>query len=182
MLVDGIISMEKVMFVDVHAHLLDEKFTDSEALLDRASFFGVEKIICASASIETSEKAFEFAKGHDGVFCTVGVHPENAETYSEDVERKIKSMCENKKVVAVGEIGLDYHYDGYDKEKQKDVFLKQLHIAKEFGLPVQIHCRDAMEDAMKILKENKHLLCGGIFHCYSGSVEEAKEILKLGTL
>ena len=110
-----------------------------------------------------------------------GVHPEDANEYSENAQKKLIELCKSKKVVAIGEIGLDYHYEGFDKEKQKEVFLKQIVLADKLSLPIQIHCRDAMEDAMKILKENKDKLSrGGIFHCYSGSIEEAKEILKLG--
>lgn len=169
------------MFVDVHAHLIDEKFENPNEVLERAKFFGVNKIICASSNLETSEKTFEFAKMNEGVFCAVGVHPEDASEYNDETEKRLKELSKDKKVVAIGEIGLDYHYENIDKEKQKEVFLRQIILADKLSLPIQIHCRDAMEDALKILKVNKDKLsCGGIFHCYSGSVEEAKEILKLG--
>jgi len=169
------------MFVDVHAHLIDEVFQNPKDVLGRANFFGVEKIICASSNIETSKKSVELANCSEGVFATVGIHPEDACEFDDNSLKELEFLCKNKKVVAIGEIGLDYHYENCDKEQQKDVFLKQIVLADKMSLPIQIHCRDAMEDTMKILKSHKELLkCGGIFHCYSGSIEEAKEILKLG--
>ena len=168
------------MFIDVHAHVVDEKFENPDEVVERAKFFGVEKIICASASYATSLKSVNFSKKADGVFCTVGVHPEDCEEY-DNVEGKLKELLKEENVVAVGEIGLDYHYENYDKEMQKIAFEKQIKLAYDAHLPIVIHSRDAMADTMEILKRNKDLLVyGGIFHCYSGSVVEAKEILKLG--
>ncbi len=168
------------MFVDVHAHVIDEKYENPMKVVEDARFFGVEKIICASSSYETSLKSAEFVRSTEGLFCTVGVHPEDCETYDE-VEEKIEKLAKEKKVVAIGEIGLDYHYENIDIEKQKEVFEKQVILANKLSLPIVIHSRDAMADTMEILKRNKDKLkAGGIFHCYSGSVEEAKEILKLG--
>lgn len=169
----------KIMFVDVHAHIIDEKFEDPSAVVERAAFCGVEKIISASSNFSTSCKSVDFALTHDGVWATVGVHPEDCMEYDE-VEEKLKTLAKSEKVVAIGEIGLDYHYENPDKEKQKEVLEKQLHLADSLKLPIEIHCRDAMADMLEILKKNKNLLHGGIFHCYSGSIEEAKEILKLG--
>lgn len=169
------------MFVDVHAHLIDEVFQSPKDVLKRANFFGVEKIICASSNLETSEKAVLFAEKNSEVFCTVGIHPEDACEFDDNSLKTLENLCKNEKVVAIGEIGLDYHYENCDKGKQKEVFFEQIVLAHKMSLPIQIHCRDAMEDTMKILKSHKELLkCGGIFHCYSGSIEEAKEILKLG--
>ena len=169
------------MFVDVHAHLIDEKFDCPEEIFERAKFFGVNKIICASSNIETSEKALSFAEKHENVFCTVGIHPEDVEGFDNASLKKLEEFCKSEKVVAIGEIGLDYHYENPNKEKQKEVFLKQILLADKLSLPIQIHSRDAMDDTLKILKANKDKLShGGIFHCYSGSIEEAKEILKLG--
>jgi TatD DNase family protein len=168
------------MFIDVHAHLVDEKYESPKEVVERANFFGVDRMICASASYETSCKSVEFASITSGVYCTVGVHPEDCIEYDE-VEFKLKELLNNEKVIAVGEIGLDYHYENYDKEKQKEVFEKQIFLAYEAKLPIVIHSRDAMNDTLEILKRNKDkLIYGGVFHCYSGSIEEAKEILKLG--
>ena len=171
---------EVKMFIDVHAHLIDEKFNDPKKVVEDANFFGVEKIVAASSNYETSLKSQEFANATEGVFCTVGVHPEDCENFDE-VEKKLETLAKKDKVIAIGEIGLDYHYEDVNKEKQKEIFLKQIVLADKLSLPIVLHSRDAMADTMKILKENKAKLNnGGIFHCYSGSVEEAKEILKLG--
>ncbi len=168
------------MFVDVHAHLIDDRFESPSKVVETANFFGVEKIISAGSNYETSLKSNEFARKTSGVYSTVGVHPEDCDEYGQ-VEEKLAKLAKNDKVIAIGEIGLDYHYENFDKEKQKEVFLKQIILADKLSLPVVIHSRDAMADTMEILKENKERLKhGGIFHCYSGSVEEAKEILKLG--
>lgn len=168
------------MFVDVHAHLVDERYESPDEVVARANFFGVEKIISATSDYDTSVKSVTFAQRHEGVFSTVGVHPEDVASYDK-VADKLKQLAQSDKVVAIGEIGLDYHYENPDKGKQKEVFEKQIKLAHELGLPIVIHSRDAMADTMAILKANKALLSnGGIFHCYSGSVEEAKEILKLG--
>ena len=168
------------MFVDVHAHIIDEKYEKPIEVVERAKFFGVEKIICASSSYETSLKSSDFVCGKDGLYCTIGVHPEDCENFDEIAE-KLEQLAKKEKVVAIGEIGLDYHYENYNKGKQQYVFEKQILLADKLGLPIVIHSRDAMADTMQILKRNKDKLKhGGIFHCYSGSVEEAKEILKLG--
>lgn len=169
-----------MMFIDVHAHMLDEKFENSEEVVERAFFAGVEKIIVASANCKESEDAVDFATKHDNIFCMIGVHPEDCGEIDK-VEEVLSKLAQSQKVVAVGEIGLDYHYENPDKDLQKRMFEKQILLADNFGLPIEIHSRDAMADTMEILKRNKsHLSHGGIFHCYSGSVEEAKEILKLG--
>ena len=168
------------MFVDVHAHIIDEKFESPDEVVARAKFCGVEKIICATSSYELTEKTFDFVKSREGLFCTAGVHPEDCDGF-EEIEDKLENIAKNKKVIAIGEIGLDYHYENHDKARQKEVFEKQVLLADRVGLPIVIHSRDAMADTMEILKRNKgKLKKGGIFHCYSGSVEEAKEILKLG--
>ena len=168
------------MFVDVHAHLVDERFESPKEVIERAKFFSVEKIICASSSYQSSCKSLEIAQKYENIFCTIGVHPEDCQEYDK-FENEICKLAKQNKVVAIGEIGLDYHYEGYDRKKQKEVFEKQLLLANSLNLPVVIHSRDAMGDTLEILKRNKEKLSrGGIFHCYSGSVEDAKEILKLG--
>ncbi len=168
------------MFIDVHAHLIDEKFESPKNVVETANFFGVHKIIAASSNYATSKTSQEFAQSTQGVFCTVGVHPEDCEEY-DLVEKDLERLARKGKVVAIGEIGLDYHYENTNKEKQQQVFEKQILLAYKLNLPVVIHSRDAMNDTLKILKSHKDKIKqGGIFHCYSGSVEEAKEILKLG--
>lgn len=166
------------MFVDAHAHLYDG---DVKKIVENAKERLVGRIICASSDVESMQKAVQIADEFDIVFATVGIHPQDAENYNEDVERLIKKLAKNKKVVAIGEIGLDYHFDGPEHELQKEVFVMQLKLADQLNLPVQIHIRDAMNDAIEILEKNKDLLNhGGVIHCFSGTKAEAEKLLALG--
>ena len=125
--------------------------------------------------------ALEFAKKHEGVYASIGIYPENAGEYSEEIQKTLAEMAKHEKVVAIGEIGLQYTEGMPDKALQKEVFVKQLQLADRLGKPIVIHCRDAFGDMIKILKENKNLLGnGGTFHCFSGSLEIAKEAIGLG--
>lgn len=124
----------------------------------------------------TSREAAKDAEKYEGVYATVGLHPENVDEY--DNFDYIYELVKNPKVVAVGEIGLDYHWGG-DKERQKELFIKQIEIANELGKPVVIHSRDADMDMLEILKNNK-IENGFVMHCFSSSVEILKEVLKLG--
>ncbi len=166
------------MFVDAHAHLYED---DPEIVIKSAGERNVQKIICASSDAETMQKAVEIANSFEQVYATVGVHPQDAESFDENVIMLMKKLTKNPKVVAIGEIGLDYHFDGPAHEKQRQVFLEQLKLARSLELPVQIHIRDAMEDALKILEENFELLSyGGVVHCFSGTQSDVQRIMKLG--
>lgn len=166
------------MFVDAHAHLYDG---DPKSIVQNAKERLVQKIICASSDVESMQKAVAISDEFDEVFATIGIHPQDAESFDENAISLMKKLAKHPKVVAVGEIGLDYHYDGPAPEKQKSVFLAQLSLAREFGLPVQIHIRDAMEDALQILEQNRALLAnGGVVHCFGGSLDDAKRIIALG--
>lgn len=169
------------MIIDTHAHLNDEIYSDLSRIIAEMPNDNLEKIVCASASACGSKKSLELAKNNQNLYAMLGVHPDNSFEYDEDFESFLIKNSNNKKVVAIGEIGLDYHYQNYDKSMQKIVFLKQLIVANKVNLPVVIHVRDAYEDLLNILKQNKNLLKnGGIIHCYSGSYEVAQEFLKLG--
>lgn len=168
--------------IDIHAHLNDERLINNiPQILENAKNAGVETIVCVGSSLSSSKRALEIAKKYENVFCAIGVHPEDAEKFDESTENWLKENACHPKVIAIGEIGLDFHYPPFDKEKQIEVFEKQLEIAHEAGLPIQIHTRDATGVCMNTLKKNRHLLSnGGIVHCYSGSTETLKELLKLG--
>lgn len=168
------------MFIDVHAHLIDEKYDSTKNVILRAKEFGVDRIFCAATDLVDSKQAVEVAEKYEGVYACVGLYPEYAEQYNEALENEFINLARSKKVVALGEIGLDYHGENPNKGLQKEVFEKQINLAYRLNLPIIIHSRDAMEDTISILKKNKYKLKGGVFHCYSGSVEEAKEIVKLG--
>ena len=163
-------------FIDVHAHL--DAFEDVEKVINDAKINGVEKIVTAGYNLASSKKCVELAKKYPGVYAVIGLHPENIEDENADYLSELKVLAKNEKVVGIGEIGLDYHY-GKDKERQKKIFVEQIELANLLNLPIVIHSRDAMGDTMEILKKHK-VKNGGLMHCYSGSVESARELKKLG--
>ena len=170
--------INKIMiFFDSHTHLTDEQYNnEQDKIVENAKNAGVEYMVDVGYNKETSSLAIKNANKYDNVYATVGLHPENINEEDGDVSFA-KELAVNSKVVAIGEIGLDYHYGG-DKEKQQEIFVKQIKIANELDLPVAIHSRDADMDMLKILKENK-INAGFVMHCFSSSVEVLKEMLKL---
>lgn len=164
---------------DVHAHYDDEKFDeDRESLLDSLPQMGVKAVVNASVDLATAEKAIEFSEKYPFMYAAVGIHPENLEGLPENYLRILADLYEkNKKVVAIGEIGLDYYWD-IPKEPQLKVFEDQLKLAMELDAPVVIHDREAHADTMRILK--KYTPKKVLLHCYSGSKEMLKEVMKLG--
>lgn len=172
-------------FVDTHCHLNDEKFSeDLEEIYTRAKNFGVTKIINFGSTLEDSAQVVELAKKFSGMFAGVGIHPEEIENFSEDDSiEKLFSLAKEKKVVAVGEIGLDYHWEkDFERRKlQQKIFIEQLELARKINFPVCIHEREAHGDTLKILKSDGHGL-RGVLHCFSGSLEMAKEVWKMGWL
>ncbi|MBR4617862.1 MAG: TatD family hydrolase [Bacilli bacterium] len=166
------------MFIDTHCHLEKEFYGDINNVIEENRKAGVYKIIVSGCSKEEIVEVLEYAHMYDDVYLTVGFHPEFSETVKDSDINWLKEIIKsNPKVVGIGEIGLDYHYDGFDKEVQKEVFEKQLKLASELNLPVVIHSRDACEDTINILK--KYDLKGDI-HCFSGSLETAKIYIKMG--
>lgn len=169
------------MLFDSHAHLNDPQFEeDFEEVLARAREFGVEKIAVVGYDHESSEKAVALAKENEGMYAIVGVHPHDAEKYGEETDAALAHWAQQPQVVAIGEIGLDYYRDLSPRDVQQAVFRRQLHLARELHLPISIHCRDAMEDLIRILKEEEKGPYRGILHCFSGSYEQAAILLKLG--
>ncbi|MHB8961757.1 MAG: TatD family hydrolase [Saccharofermentanales bacterium] len=175
------------MLFDTHAHLNDEKFGgDYEAMLERAAAAGVSKILIAAYDEESSLSALQLACAGDGLYCSLGVHPHDAKDYTATTGETFRQLAaENKdKVVAIGEIGLDYHYDLSPRELQRAAFEAQIRIASACDLPFIIHDREAHGDIMTLIeschKEGILRQVPGVFHCYSGSVEMAHRILALG--
>lgn len=169
------------MFIDTHCHLDDQKFSDLSEVIRRMNDEHVEIAIDMGCDLASSVKAKNISDSYNEVFFAAGIHPENVtENFKEELDR-IEKLLTEKKCVAVGEIGLDYHYEPFDRELQKKVFISQIELANAYDLPVSIHSRDATEDTLSILKDNKNKLkSGGVMHCFSGSEETAKELLKLG--
>ncbi len=168
------------MMFDSHAHYDDVAFDDDRHQLIEKLFqeCGVTGIVNAGCDIATSLYSIKLAEQYDGMYCAVGIHPQNASDVPSDWLAQLKGLLSNKKVVAIGEIGLDYHYETPCREVQKQIFELQLQLASEMSLPVVIHDRDAHADCVKILL--KHPFVKGVLHCFSGSVETAKELIKNG--
>ena len=163
---------------DTHAHYTDAAFdADRTELLTNFPQEGVSHVMLCGCSVQDSRDSLALAEPFPHVYCAVGVHPENLDNLESDWLEQIRFLAKSGKVRAIGEIGLDYHYEGYDAAMQKEVFTAQLRLAAELDLPVILHVRDAMGDMMEILHEYRPK---GVLHCYSGSKETAKEALRLG--
>lgn len=171
-------------FVDTHCHLTDKKFSaDLIDVYERAKNFGVTKVINFGSTLQDSADVVLLAEKFSGMFAGVGIHPEEVQDWNKNSAEKIFELTRNKKVVAIGEIGLDYHWEKNPDGKilQQKLFIEQLDIARQLNLPVCIHEREAHGDALKIL-QNEGRGLRGVLHCYSGSLEMAKEVWKLGWL
>lgn len=163
---------------ETHAHYLKEDFGDDLIpLLESMPSLGVEKIIAVGYDLRSSAEEIELAHKFPHVFAAAGIHPESCYDLPENWLAQLEEMLADKRVCALGEIGLDYHYDNTDKVVQAEVFERQLELAKKLDLPVIIHSRDACEDTMNILKKHRPR---GVLHCFSGSAETAAEVVKLG--
>ncbi|MDR2644460.1 MAG: TatD family hydrolase [Endomicrobium sp.] len=171
------------MIIDTHAHLSDEKFDkDRNVVIERAFNTGVKKIIEISCEPQYWDKALELSK-HNNIFVAFGIHPNDVEKVSAEDYKKLEFLIQEKKCVAVGEIGLDYHYDSSEQTAvlQKELFATQLNLTTKFNKPVIIHSREANEDVVSILKSLK-IIPKGVIHCFSGTPQEAKEFVDLGFL
>lgn len=168
-------------YIDVHCHLDGDCYGNLGALFDRLQTVGVEKVVAAGFDLKSSEFSANLAKKRGMCYFTAGFHPTELKNFKDVDLEKIAVLARHEKCVAIGEIGLDYHYPDTDKILQKEVFAEQLKLADRLGLPVQIHSRDAAEDTLEILAENKRYINNsGLMHCYSYSVEVAQELKKLG--
>lgn len=163
---------------DSHAHYNDEQFDiDRDSLLASLPEAGIVGIINCGTDVESSLSSIEMAEKYPFIYAACGYHPESALEFTDDNLDGIEKMLSHEKCVAVGEIGLEYHYDFVPKDVQKYVFEKHLELAVKYDMPVIVHDREAHADTMELLKKYKPK---GVLHCYSGSTEMAKEVLKLG--
>lgn len=175
-------------FFDSHAHYNDEKFNeDREEVLQAIVNEGVTKLICAGYSLEASKEAVQIASSHQNVYAIVGISPndipEQAPEYEQTLNKQlqqIEELAHNEKVVAIGEIGLDYYWNKENKEEQKTAFQKQIELANRLGLPIVIHTREAIYDTLEILKSKTSPAKKGIFHCCPLNLDFIREGLKLG--
>ncbi len=163
---------------DTHAHYDDSRFDDDrDELISSLNEKGVSHIVNCGCDLKSSLTTIELSEKYDFIYAAIGVHAHEAEEATEQDLQEIEKLYQNKKVVAVGEIGLDYHYDFSPRERQLEIFERQLVLATRLNLPVIVHDRESHEDTMKLLKKHKPK---GVVHCFSGSAEMAKEVVKLG--
>ena len=168
------------MIFDTHAHYDDTQFdSDREELLTSMPELGVTTIVNVSSTLKSCEKCVELARKYPYVYAAVGIHPDEVGSLNEETFARMERLLDNEKVVAVGEIGLDYYWDNESHEVQKKWFVRQLELARRHHLPIIIHSREAAADTMEIMKAHAQGL-DGVIHCYSYSKEQAEEYIKMG--
>ena len=166
------------MLFDTHAHLDDDKFNDDfDEVIEKITSSEVKYIVDIGADLESSKKAVDIASKYPFIYAAVGVHPCSADTTDSCID-ELFALAKNEKVVAIGESGLDYYWDDVERDVQKASFIRHIELANKLDLPLIVHNRDAHQDTLEILKT--HPLKSGIVHCFSGSADVAKEVIKLG--
>ncbi len=169
------------MLIDTHTHLDDPRYdADREAMMQRAREAGVDTFVTIGCDLATSRAAVALADRHADVYATIGVHPHEVKRIEDDWYNELRRLAQHPKVVAYGEIGLDYHYNHSAPKQQRDRFREQVSVARELRLPIVIHTREAQDDTITILKEENATEVGGVFHCFSGDAWLAKDALDLG--
>lgn len=172
---------EPAQFFDSHAHYNDEKFDeDRETVIQQIYNENITKMVCIGYDIESSQFAVKIADQYDFIYATVGISPNDIDNLQIAEIDKIRALAKNNKVVAIGEIGLDYYWNKENKKSQQEFFVKQIELADELDLPIVIHCRDAVMDTLEILKHRINPKKRGIFHCCMLNKELIKEAVKLG--
>jgi TatD DNase family protein len=165
--------------IDTHCHLDMREFdADRDAVIRRAREAGFEALITVGSDLEGTIRAMKIAEEYDFVYAAIGIHPHDAKDFTEEIYSDLLEWSKKEKVVAIGETGLDYHYDHSPREVQQEVFRQHLRLARESGLPVIIHTREAKEDTIRILKESG--VNNGVFHCFSGDAGMAEEAMEMG--
>ena len=169
------------MLIDSHVHLDDSQFDeDREAVIDSLRENNLELVINVGADMESSKRAVELSEKYKMIYAAVGVHPHDAKAVDEDTIEALRELSKAPKVVAIGEIGLDYHYDNSPRDTQKKWFRRQIKLAKELDLPIIVHDREATKDTLDIITEEHDGKLRGVIHCFSSSVEVAEQYIKLG--
>ena len=173
------------MIFDTHIHLNDKKIYENlDFYIQDALNKGVKKFLCVGYDLESSKIAIEIANKYHEVYASIGIIPTEYKQYNDDSINNLRKLIDkSNKIVAIGEIGLDYYWEKEESVRtlQKKIFIEQVELANELNLPISIHCRDAYKDTLDILKEHT-CIKKGIMHCFSGSLESAKEFIKLGYL
>lgn len=168
------------MFIDTHCHLNTDSFdADFEQVLKKMQNEGISRVINVGFDLANSKKSVELSEKYDFMYATVGLHPHEAKNLSDDILNEFENLIKSsKKVIAVGETGLDFFRNLSTKEEQDKAFIAQINLAQKYDLPIIIHCRDAYEDALEIL--NSHNVMKAVFHCYAGNLDFAKKAWEKG--
>jgi TatD DNase family protein len=171
-----------MLLIDTHCHFNHEKFADDiPQAIQRAQEAGVGQMIVVGFDMDGSEAAVRMSEEYPGVlYAVIGVHPHDSKDWNEASEARLRVLSDHPHVVAIGEIGLDYHYDFSPRDAQERAFRAQMKLARDVGLPVVIHCREAYEDTLQILSEEGADETGGVMHCWAGTVHEADKTIALG--
>lgn len=170
------------MLIDTHCHLNHERLrADVEGCLERARAVGVEQVIVVGCDAESSREALSLAESYPTtVFASIGVHPHEAKSWDDATAQWMIEVATHPKVIAIGEIGLDFHYDFSPRSAQYTAFHAQMHLAKQVGLPIIIHCREAYPEVLEVLEQPEFSTITGVMHCWAGSVDEARRTVKRG--
>ena len=167
--------------IDTHTHLIDKKYRDIDSIISNFSKDGIDSVISIGIDLESSKETIEIASRNKKVYYAMGFHPHNAKKYNhKEFKDFVYENLNDEKFVAIGEIGLDYHYNLSSPKIQKKVFKKQIKLAYKLDLPIIIHMRDSYEDTIKILKKYKTKIKKAVFHCFTGDKNQAKEIIEMG--
>lgn len=169
------------MLIDSHAHLTADRFDrDRDQVIRNLRKDGLEAVITSGSSVASSVAAVALAKKYNNIYATVGIHPNNTDDMDENTIAMLESLAKNEKVIAIGEIGLDYHYDYSPKDIQRKWFVEQIKLAKALSLPIVVHDREANLDTYEVISEYKDENLRGVLHCYSGDADLAKKYVEMG--
>jgi TatD DNase family protein len=172
---------ELLKLIDTHTHPTMKDYAgDLTEVLARSRQAGVERWVAIGTSLEDSAAGIELAREHSGLYCSAGIHPHNAQHQKSGYLNELQKLAGADNVKAIGEIGLDYYYEFSKKDTQKKIFAEQLELADKLGLPIIIHCREALDDCLSMLDNRQHSDTPVVFHCFSGNVEQARLILDRG--
>ena len=172
---------ELLQLIDTHTHLTMKKYVGSLVeVLARSRQAGVEQWVTIGTNLKDSAAGIELAREHPGLYCSVGVHPHEAQHQKSDYPDELRKLAGFVETKAIGEIGLDYHYEFSEKDTQKRIFAEQLELAGEFGLPVIVHCRDALDDCLAVLDNWQRSDVPVVFHCFGGDTKQAQLVLDRG--
>jgi len=169
------------MFIDTHCHFNHSQFADdSESSIQRALAAGVDRMIVVGFDVESSERAVRLAEEHSCLYAAVGIHPHEADIWSTEIEARLSGWLNHPRVVALGEIGLDYYRNLSPRDRQVTAFVAQMELAADAGMPIIIHCRDAYQDLLDLMDASSSSSHTGVMHCWAGSVQDARRTVSLG--